>query len=1619
LVASLFRNLNNAPPALQLATTVENNLAELIDTATTAVNFGNMATITMLIQSVEASTSITLDSTLVTKAAGVIAGTNQQLVAIAQTANLAYLRGVAQVKIVSQGTVANDLASAAAGQTSIDTVVANDTGAALAAAIAATATPPAMIAPVDMTVAATAANGAQVNFDVRVFDVGGESLTPNLSSASGTTFPIGVTTVTAFATDSLGDTASASFTITVVDSTPPTITLPSNITTQANTTGGANVTLPLGTATDPVDPNPTVTQDQTSGFFALGTTTVNVTATEAAGNTSKGSFTVTVLDTTPPTLALPQNLQVQGNTIGGANVTLPSVTATDIADSQPTIQLDHSSGFFPLGTTTINATATDASGNSASGSFMITVIDTTPPAIALPANLVVDANATGGANVTLPLVTATDAVDANPTVTEDDNSGFFPLGTTTIHVTATDALKSSSSGSYTVTVVDTPPIISLPANMVVQATAADGANVTLPQVTATDEADPNPTVTVDHSSGTFPLGTTTVNVTATNASGMVSNGAFTVTVENTTPPTLALSANSAAPLNESAVTSRAAEPSLGSITVQANTTGGAIVTLPTATVTDVADPNPLVTFDHYSGFYPLGMTTINVTATDSSGNSTSGTFTVNVVDATPPSLKLPPDVVAEATGKNGAMVTLPAAIATDVADPDPNVSYSPPSGQFPLGVTTVTVTATDASRNKSTGTFTVTVVDSMPPTLTLPSNVMVDATTATGAMVTLPFATAIDLVDPSPIVTYSPPSGFFPIGTTLVTVTGKDASGNATSGTFTVTVIPVVITSTLIDNGPNASTYGDSVSLHVSLVSSVGPPVPDGETVAIEDASNGNAVVGAGILENGAATLQLSKLAAGSHQLFAFYAGDNLNATSKSDVVTQFVNQRPLLVKAVTNIKNYDGTTGAAGMPVVIGLQPGDSITGLKETYADASLGDNKTLTASGTVSDGNGGGDYSVTFVKNLTGVITTITSTAWTVSATEGSTLSGVLATFTDANPDAAGNGFTATIDWGDKTTLINVGATQITGANDTYTVPATHVYAEEGAYTLTLTVRDVDGVTATVHPIASVSDPAVVATPATFSAVEGASSTFNIATFTDPGGAEAIGDYTATIDWGDSSALTSVSGSQMTGGGAAGFGVPGSHVYAEEGSYTLTVTISDVGGATATAKSVANVADVPLTGMSASIASGTTVTGTVASFSDPDTSDTTSDYQAAVDWGDGRSTSGGIVAGATAGQFSVDGNHAYSDGTSHTISVTVTHGTDLPLMVTSLEPGEPAKLALSEDIYVIGSGTIAVSADNGVLANDHGTGALSVTSTSVTGANGGTFVFKPDGSFTYTPPASFPGYDYAQYAASDAAGQTGTATVNVLSQTGGVVWKFYESVLNRDPDYGGLQHWISDFQGGGKTGDIAVGFFESPELLDKIIDGYYEQYLLRPADAVGLDHWKTVWGQDGGPEKIRAFFAESNEFYASAGGTPDAWINALYQRILDRTPDPDGEKFWLNYYQQQVAAGTPQPDVRYNIAMFFLTSKEDFGDDVTGWFDEYLQRAPSDSELQHYVNEMVAGASDRQIEQEITDLPEYGQYPPAAPDGTGVWLPDYHPKAAANQQAALAAKDALFAQWGGLDP
>jgi hypothetical protein len=297
-------------------------------------------------------------------------------------------------------------------------------------------------------------------------------------------------------------------------------------------------------ASDLVDGSVAVTCAPASGStFALGTTTVHCSASDAHGNTGTGSFDVTVQDTTPPSLTVPADIIKEATSAAGAAVSF-TTSATDAVDSTPTISCSdgsntvHSGDTFPLGTTTVTCTASDDAGNtSAPKSFKITVQDTTPPSLSVSDDIIKEATSAAGAAVSF-VTGASDAVDSTPTISCSDgsntvNSGdTFPLGTTTVTCTASDdAGNTSAPKSFKITVQDTtPPTLTLPSDITALATSASGAVVTY-SATASDIVDGAVSVNCSPASGTtFAVAATTVNCSATDAHGNQRSGSFKITV---------------------------------------------------------------------------------------------------------------------------------------------------------------------------------------------------------------------------------------------------------------------------------------------------------------------------------------------------------------------------------------------------------------------------------------------------------------------------------------------------------------------------------------------------------------------------------------------------------------------------------------------------------------------------------------------------------------------------------------------------------------------------------------------------------------------------------------------------------------------------------------------------------------------------------------------------------------------------------------------------------------------------------------------------------------------------------------------------------------------------------
>jgi hypothetical protein len=321
------------------------------------------------------------------------------------------------------------------------------------------------------------------------------------------------------------------------DTTPPSLHLPGDFTTTTWDPGGAYVWY-WAEAWDDVDGVvPVSCAPATGTLFPVGTTRVECTATDDAGNVASGGFDVLVelsvwQDTSPPYLYLwDQTVHADGPS-GATFFYYPyawdDVDGTIAADCAP-----ESGSVFPVGATTVSCTATDAAGNVASGSFVVTVLADEPPTLQLPGDITVDAWSTSGAYVWYS-ASAWDDRDMYmfaPTCIPASGN-LFPVGTTTVTCTATDSGGNTTTGSFTVTVRpdETPPTLTLHPPSPLEAADETGAVVSY-WAYAWDTRDGMVTPVCSPASGSrFAVGTTTVTCTATDSWGNSGSGSFEVVV---------------------------------------------------------------------------------------------------------------------------------------------------------------------------------------------------------------------------------------------------------------------------------------------------------------------------------------------------------------------------------------------------------------------------------------------------------------------------------------------------------------------------------------------------------------------------------------------------------------------------------------------------------------------------------------------------------------------------------------------------------------------------------------------------------------------------------------------------------------------------------------------------------------------------------------------------------------------------------------------------------------------------------------------------------------------------------------------------------------------------------
>lgn len=224
----------------------------------------------------------------------------------------------------------------------------------------------------------------------------------------------------------------------------------------------------------------------------------------------------------------------------------------------------------------------------------------------------------------------------------------------------------------------------------------------------------------------------------------------------------------------------------------------------------------------------VGLYQVQYAVQDSAGHVSSAARSVTVQDTTSPLLTCPSPTVAECTGDGQALVTPGAGSATDVCSAATVVG--PSAGAYPLGTTPVSYTATDGAGNQASCASSVTVRDTLAPSLTCPAPVTAECTANGHATVQLGAATASDVCTAATVT--SPTITSFPLGTTQVGYTATDLSGNQAACATTVTVQDTTPPEGFSDGAPPLSPPDHAyrtvnlADCHISVVDACGGTLP-------------------------------------------------------------------------------------------------------------------------------------------------------------------------------------------------------------------------------------------------------------------------------------------------------------------------------------------------------------------------------------------------------------------------------------------------------------------------------------------------------------------------------------------------------------------------------------------------------------------------------------------------------------------------------------------------------------------------------------------------------------------------------------------------------------------------
>ncbi|WP_188502561.1 HYR domain-containing protein, partial [Pontibacter amylolyticus] len=598
------------------------------------------------------------------------------------------------------------------------------------------------------------------------------TITQTAGLPSGVLFPIGKTTNTFTATDAAGNTSTISFDVTITDTQKPTV-VTKDLTLELDATGKATITaadINNGSTDNCAIPADGYSLDITNFTCEdIGPKTVTLTVTDENGNSQSATATVTIVDAIKPTITAPSNVTV--NTDPGKNTASGVVLGTPAtADNCSGASIiNNAPATFPLGNTTVTWTATDAAGNTATATQVVTVEDkeSPVPTIAMLPTITGQCAATAAA-----APTATDNVSGTVSATTTDPLAYAEQGAYTITWTYTDAAGNTSTQTQQVIVKDdTAPVVKT--KPVTIALDVDGkAGIVASDVNngSTDNCGIASYKLDIEAFGCSNIGDNIVTLTVTDVNGNQAAATAIITVVDTTKPVAAGKG----------------------ITVVLGADGKATITA--ADIDNNSSDNcsiASVTLSKYSfDCSNIGANDVTLTVTDAGGNQSTATATVTVLDNLAPIVRIR-DITVQLDAEGKAAITA-TQINNGSSDNCGIETLSLDKTTFDCsqtGKNTVTLTVTDKYGNAASATATVTIVENIAP-VAVTRNIAVALDAEGKAAITADQINngSSDNCGIESITLDKTSFNCSDLGQNTVTLTVTDKSGNASTATAIVSV---------------------------------------------------------------------------------------------------------------------------------------------------------------------------------------------------------------------------------------------------------------------------------------------------------------------------------------------------------------------------------------------------------------------------------------------------------------------------------------------------------------------------------------------------------------------------------------------------------------------------------------------------------------------------------------------------------------------------------------------------------------------------------------------------------------------------------------------------------------